>query len=177
MNKFEEEVEKRKIRKKLQKANARALRIIRAKHFERFEDVKGSGITLKFHGSGAFRDAYRISGTSLLIKFPTPYGKKGVLTTTDGKRHTRAEVKKIMRLRNFEVLKDHLPPIHYFNSKTGVMVTTFFRHRAAWILMCRFQDIVSEMVKELTGVVLSDICGDNVKINEKGRLVFIDLGY
>jgi hypothetical protein len=37
--------------------------------------------------------------------------------------------------------------------------------------------LLSGVIKELTGITLEDIVGDNIKKKENGNLVFVDLGY
>lgn len=144
------------------------------------------GMTCIYVGEGAFRTAYRIAQTSLLIKFPLMesfhHRCKGNLVTyriddTDGKYHTRAEVRKIRALSKFKSLRGHLPPVYYYNSRDGVLVTRFFKKAREKDWIYNVCPLLSGVIKELTGVTLGDLFGDNVRKDREERLVFTDLGY
>ena len=142
----------------------RALRLIRKAQPKTNAEALAFGIgPLDKIGEGAFRAAYQIRGTSLLIKFPLG----------GYKCHTRAEVRKIQKLSQFKSMRAHVPPVYYYNSKDGVMVTKFYAKGARLLDM---NEVVSKLIKELTGVVLEDIVGDNVKSDGR-HPVFVDLGY
>jgi len=158
----------------------RALRIIRRVQPETVEELrKVLGTPVIEVGQGAFRTAYRINGTSLLVKFPLMYnhrtdGGEDNWTDRDGKNHTRMEVKKIRVLSGYAFMKKHLPPVHYFNGRDGVLVTTYYR-KARWVHSAT-HNLLSKMVKEFCGVVLGDMSPDNLR-TQYGRLIFIDCGY
>lgn len=163
------------------------LRKIRKHSPKNLLETSQLGMRLVRVGSGAFRTAYKIAGTTLLIKFPIMEsfrrGKDGVLFPyhkydADGKYHTRAEVRKIRALSEFKSLHKHLPPVYYYNSADGVMVTQYFNKASEDDLICGMGPLLSGVIKELTGVTLEDLFGDNMRIDpDKSRLVFTDLGY
>jgi hypothetical protein len=148
----------------------RALRIIRRAQPKTVEDARDLPIGgLTFVDEGAFRKAYRIRGTNLLIKFP--------LNRLDDvcKIHTRMEVKKIRALREFPVIRKHIPPVYYFHSRDGVMVTRYYPKSKG--LMGATHQLISDMIKGFCGVILGDLCSDNLRTKPYGNLIFIDLGY
>jgi hypothetical protein len=119
--------------------------------------------------NGAFRRAYEIVGTGLVVKFPRP-------DYADNAEHTRDEVKKIRELSKYRSLRSHLPPVYYYNGRDGVMVTDYYP------FICPEEsknEILSDVILELTGIHLDDIMGDNVRMKEPktGNPVFCDCGY
>ena len=165
-------------KRNVQKATRRALRLIRKHHPATLLETSQLCLRLVYHGEGAFRKAYRIAGTKLLIKFPQTADRKTTSYgyTTD-RCHTRSEVRKIKKLREFKSLRTHVPPVYYFNSRHGVMVTEFYPSTAGWRIENEMRVVFSHVIKELTGVVLEDLGDDNFKLNRRGELVFADLGY
>ena len=158
-------------------AKRRALRIIRKIQPKTVSELEVSGLRLReikirtrkgMKANGAFRRAYEIVGTGLVIKFPRP-------DYADNAEHTRDEVKKIRALSNYRSLRKHMPPVYYYNNRDGVMVTDYYR------CICPDKSknsILSDVILEMTGVTLDDLMGDNVRSKEKdGEPVFIDLGY
>jgi|GEM_PF-3952006 hypothetical protein len=157
--------------KNLTKARQRALRIFRKEQFKNYEDA-AKRFTLKEigKGCGSFRRSYRIMGTDLLIKFPRiDAGQR-----TEGKQHTRDEVKKIQILLKYKAFQKHIPPVYYYNRADGVFVTKFYPGRK-WI-KARWTEFVSKLVHEHTGIWIDDITGDNLK-TDGNNLIFVDLGY
>ena len=141
-------------------------------------------------GEGAFRSTYRIAGTTLLIKFPLieSFHKKhfGEVKSefftyrtddSDGKYHTRAEVRKIRILKKFKSLSPNIPPVYYYNSHDGVMVTKYYKKANKDVWIYRVGPLLSGVIKELTGVTLEDLFDDNVRKKENGDLVIVDCGY
>jgi hypothetical protein len=159
----------------------RALKLIRKHQPKNLKEAQALGIGhLQRVGAGAFRTGYRIYGTSLFIKFPVicnnPYSSDEV-TDFEGKNHTRMEVKKIRRLRENKIMAGHMPPIYYFNTRDGVLVTKFYKPVLNWRMDSGKSRILGKLIKALTGVTLADVIGDNLKIDGHDRLIFVDLGY
>jgi hypothetical protein len=156
----------------------RALRLIRRGQPKTVEEAASLLVGLDKIGQGAFRTAYRIRGTNLLIKFPLMYnyGVSGREDWNDkeGKNHTRMEVKKIRALMEFPIMRKHIPPVYYFNGRDGVMVTRYYP-KSKWV-SCATNNLVSDMVKEYCGVTMGDLSPDNLR-TETGNLIFIDCGY
>jgi hypothetical protein len=165
----------------------RALRLIRRGQPKTVTEARASGLTLGEVGKdeGAFRCAYRIYGTDLLIKFPLHYrcrkdeteGGPEVWRNKDGINHTRMEVKKIRALREFPVMRKHIPPVYYFHSRDGVIVTKYYpKVKAKWVQHA-VNRLLGDMVKKYCGVVLGDLTPENLRAVSYENLVIIDLGY
>jgi hypothetical protein len=155
----------------------RALRIIRKVQPKVVIQLEATGLRLReikqhtkkgLKGNGAFRRAYEIVGTGLAIKFPRP-------DYADNAEHTRDEVRKIRELSKYKSLRKHLPPVYYYNGRDGVMVTDYYP------FVCPDKSknaVLSDVIRELTGIHLDDIEGDNVRSRVKdGEPMFCDLGY
>jgi len=157
----------------------RALRLIRKGQPKTVDEARALGLGALIEvGQGAFRTAYRIHGTSLLIKFPLMFKynpQPDSWHDKEGKNHTRMEVKKIRALLEFPMWGKHLPPVHYFNSRDGIMVTKYYRPHKKSVVDAERNMLMGELVKEFCGVVLGDITDDNVRVDRD--LVIIDLGY
>jgi hypothetical protein len=157
----------------------RALRLIRKGQPKTVEEAASLGIGLDEVGKGAFRTAYRIRGTNLLIKFPLMYnyGASGRedWNNKEGKNHTRMEVKKIRALMKFPIMRKHIPPVYYFNGRDGIVVTRYYP-KSRWVPSAT-NNLVYGIIKEYCGVNLGDITPDNVRTEPSCNLVFIDLGY
>ena len=165
----------------IQRANVRALRIIRKFKFATAEDAKKK-LPLVFHGEGAFRKSYRIAGTSLLIKFPVTQANDGSYGYWSDRAHTRSEVRKIRMLAKYKSLRPHVPPVYYFDSKNGVIVTRFYPATSELRTLGAMRNVLTKVIREFAGVVLEDLSGDNATVtrrtgSERGRLIFLDLGY
>lgn len=164
----------------------RTLKLIRKYQPKNIEEARALGIgQLQKIGEGAFREAYRIYGTILLIKFPLIESfhnrVEGNLVTYrtddhDGKYHTRAEIRKIRVLSKFKSLRKAMPPVYYYNSRDGVMVTRYYPKATVKDWTYQIGPLLSDVIKELTGVTLEDLFGDNVR-KKDDSLVITDLGY
>lgn len=164
----------------------KALALIRRIQPKTWDSLANVGFKLRREGYGTFRTCYRIMGTTLLIKFPVECryprqevaGGPKVWSDREGKNHTRMEVKKIRALSEFPMWRKHLPPIHYYNGRDGVLVTTYYRTRPAKNLEALRNRLIGELTKEFCGAVLGDITDDNVRSSTNGEnLVIIDCGY
>lgn len=161
-----------------------ALRLIRKHQPKTLEEAQALGMgALVEVGQGAFRTAYHIYGTNLLIKFPLQCRYRieevsngpEVWHSKEGKNHTRMEVKKIRALSEFPVMRKHLPPLYYYNGRDGVLVTKYYP-KTKWIQQS-FHRLITEMIKEYCGVVIGDLAQDNVRTHAGDNLIFIDCGY
>jgi hypothetical protein len=163
----------------------RALRLIRKGHPKTLEETAALLIGLEEAGTGAFRAAYRIRGTDLLIKFPLKYrcesqetpGGSEVWHDKDGKNHTRMEMEKILALGKFPIMRKHIPHVYYFHSKNGVIVTRYYPKSTSMWVRSATSRLVSEMVKKYCGVTLGDLTPDNLRVKRYDCLIIADLGY
>ena len=163
------------------------LRRIRKHQPKNLLETSQLGMTCVYVGEGAFRNAYRIAETTLLIKFPLieSFHKRGLngqyvtyrTDDMDGKYHTRAEMRKIKALRKFKCLRSHIPTVYYYNGRDGVIVTKYLKKATQTDWAYNVGPLLSGVIKELTGITLEDIFGENVRKNHKEQLVVVDLGY
>jgi hypothetical protein len=155
-----------------------ALRKIRKHQPKNLLEVSELGMVCVHVGEGSFRRSYRIANTTLIIKFPIVECPYTYATDDDGKYHTRAEVRKIRALSKFKCLRMYLPPVYYYSSADGVMVTKFYKFATERDWAHNIGPILSGTIKALTGVTLEDLFGDNMRLDkDKNRLIFVDLGY
>jgi hypothetical protein len=162
-------------------AKRRALRIIRKVQPKVVIQLEATGLKLReikirtrkgMKGNGAFRRAYEIVGTGLVVKFPRPEYSRGVGWVNA--EHTRDEVKKIRALSQYCSLRPHMPPVYYYNGRDGVMVTDYY----PFVCPDKAKNVIlSDVIFELTGIPLDDVMGDNVRMKETGNPVFVDCGY
>src|SRR5271156_2208796 len=171
------------MRDKNRNLTRRALNTIRRIQPKNFPEASRV-LRMRYIGSGAFRAVYRLTGTNLVIKFPLECrnrteevsGGPEVWNSNEGKSHTRAEVRKIRRLLRFSMWEKHLPPIFYFNSKDGVLVTRYYP-KTKWAKEATLR-LVRELTRKFCGVILGDLAGDNLSIGKMtDTLVILDLGY
>lgn len=131
------------------------------------------GIPLVREGAGIFRVAYRVKKLPLLVKFPVDDDATG------GKAHSANEVRKIRRLSKFRWVKSYLPTIYFHDKQSGVLVVSwhdeFATDNDAFIALGA---LASRALKIATGVLVSDIHGDNVRRGaQRRKIILIDLGY
>ena len=135
-------------------------------------DFRALKLPLRFIGAGVFREAYRIVGFDLVVKFPQgSYGQK----------HNVTEARRIARLSRFRYLRKHLPKIHYLDPK-GVMVMRYYENaKRDWDSMDAMGELIEKLIYKATGVDCSDIhggnCGLRLRGDETPELILLDLGY
>jgi hypothetical protein len=132
---------------------------------------------LKEIGEGVFRKTYRISGTSLVVKFPLRDSERDA---REGRQHSAAEVRRIKKLSGVPVIKGYLPKVYYHDKSSGVVVMSFhpkFNDRDDQIES--LGTLITHLIRRFTGVTVSDIHCDNVNMrtHRKKAAVLIDLGY
>lgn len=162
----------------------RVLRKVRKNHPAGPEDFKKLGIRIRPLGVGAFRSVYRVNGVNLVVKFPRP-GTDFIIN----KIHTRTELARIKKFRRFGWMRKYLPKVYYHNSKTGVSIIEFYDDskqmmtRGIWgnsqqqrmQAMC---NMAQDLIHRLTGTRMTDITDENVRVDQKKRVVkLIDLAY
>lgn len=154
---------------------ATALRLIRKNQYATV-DAARKDLSLRYVGAGSFRHTYLIADADLVIKFP--HREDDGTGANDGKVHTRAEFRKIKKLSKFKSLRKHLPLVYYYSSADGVIVTQYYQTASAGEYARFAGPLMSGVIKELTGVALEDLYGDNTRLHKSGKgLVFVDLGY
>src|ERR1700675_3136620 len=166
---------------KVKMTQARALKLIRQHRPENLLTVTNLGLNLIHVGSGAFRSAYRIKDTDLVIKFPQESDKRYA------KFHSAAEVRKIKHFTQYKSLRPHVPKIYYHDTKTGVIVMKRYYpiSKSEGPLVNHHNDgefdwrllLIGKLIKDLTGKSFEDGSGSNLAVDEKNVLKFIDIGY
>jgi hypothetical protein len=157
--------------------NQLALRLIKKNRPKTHSEMSLLGLKLVHVGTGAFRAVYRIRGTDFAIKF--------LRDGFDG--HSRWEVNNIRKLRVSKSLRPHLPKIHYYDKHAGVIVMDYYtkynKKRANMPHPARTygditweRELLSDLIKELTGVDFSDLCDDNLRLDDKNIVKFVDVG-
>jgi hypothetical protein len=132
-------------------------------------------------GTGAFRSVYRIKGTDYVIKFPEP--NNNYL----GIDHAQDEVKNIEKMKKIKCLRPHLPKIHHYDRKSGVIVMDYYtRYRdkqankphptrtygdISWE-----RELISDLIRILTGVWFNDLWDENLKLDKNNIVKFVDVG-
>jgi len=158
--------------------NRLALTLIKKNRPKTHLETQLLGLKLVHLGTGAFRAVYRIKGTDFVIKF-----------LTDGffDEHSRDEVNNIKKLAKSKSLRPHLPRIHYYDPKLGVIVMNYYtrynKTRANKPHPARaYGDItwervlISDLIKELTGVNFSDLWDENLRMDKNDVVKFVDVG-
>jgi hypothetical protein len=156
-----------------------ALKKIRTQHPTSRSEFVSAGLSLKEIGEGVFRKTYRISGTSLVVKFPLRDSERDA---REGRQHSAAEVRRIKKLSGVPVIKGYLPKVYYHDKKSGTVVMSYhkkFNNQEAQFE--KLGELTTRLIRRLTGVTVGDIHGGNVNVKDnapkKPSLVFIDLGY
>jgi hypothetical protein len=134
-------------------------------------DFKAAGIRLRYIDEGAFRQVYKVSGCPLVVKFPLD---------KDGIQHSVSEIRRIRQLGRIKELVPHLPKIHYFDRKSGVLVTHFYprpKNDAETVEL--LGKVIKKLVSRIARVGMSDIHADNVRKHRGDWMsaIFTDLGY
>lgn len=154
--------------------------VLRKINKHRPEDVaalRALGIGVKYIGDGAFRIAYRILGTDLVIKFPIEEGSEG--DRSGGIAHTRAEARRIARLSE-TVLRAHVPKVYYVDDKNGVIVMKFYEKSRTSARAHHFGQMLAKVVRKHLHINLRDLGHNNIRRTKDGwRTIGImtDLGY
>jgi hypothetical protein len=159
-----------------------ALRLIKLWKPRTFEGFAMTGMRLTFIGCGAFRQVFQIAALPLVVKFPKTDDDD--LKTCI--RHSVIEVRKIKALREFSILRPHLPKIYYFDKASGVIVMEYIDDTK---IKSDFADtdaaraygvdrLVARLIKAHTGITVEDFSADNVRYDRKTRFIkLIDLAY
>lgn len=136
-------------------------------------------IKLVYIDEGAFRKGYRVSGLPLVVKIPIQTLSKS--DTRWNKRHSAAEVRKIVKLQKFCFMRRHLPKVYYFDGPSGVLIVKYYDNGEGKNLMCQDENkleaafkFTQRRIRCLTGVSIHDISMDNLRM-DRGEVKFIDL--
>lgn len=136
------------------------------------------GFPLQWIGSGTFRDAYHVTGTSLVIKVPRFDSDKATLKYNI--QHARDEFSiwrrmKVAKLK-YAAFKSYLPELIYFDTKTGIMVVRKYNK-------VRYSKIANKLIRELEASITAtmktaeaDIHYGNLGLDKDGNIKIIDMG-
>ena len=153
-------------------------------------DLKELAIRVKPIGSGAYRKAYRIIDTDIVIKFPD----SAYLEEWEGGEdnaynecldHARQEIKVIRRIETvgkYKGLRPLLPNVYYTNMRHGVIAMEYCKplrysskNQAISSLISQFAYAIATG-KDNKGWDDYDIRRANIGINNNGAYKIIDLG-
>ena len=140
------------------------------------EEFRAAGIKLRYIDHGVFREVYKIQGCPLVVKFPLNEEQD----FDGGVQHSASEVRRIARLSRIQELKPHLPRVHYFDKKNGVLVMSYYHRMTPERGVELLGKIVQKLVSKIARVQMTDIHADNIRVQKGagvGRLVFVDCGY
>jgi len=142
---------------------------IRGAHVNTVQAVLFAGYAMKYIGSGMFRNVYKIIGANLVVKIPI--GAKG-------RRHALGEWEAYNRVLKSKLkylpLKAHMPTIHGFNRRTGVMVMELYRPSGKRDRKAIIK--IGDVARVCCGKYC-DLHVDNVFKDQFGEYRIIDLGY
>lgn len=128
------------------------------------------GTKLKFIGSGCFREVYLPKRClKVVIKFPL---QSDLMV---GYIHACAEERRIKKLRRIKELKHHIPEVLYFDKKFGITVLPYVPSPYSDELYAVY-GLLSKLIRRIGKTNLRDIYG-NVGMDNRGRIVILDVGY
>ena len=158
-----------------------AVRRIKTFKPETPEEFADAGVPVlddkNFVYAGVFREVYRIVGVPLVVKFPLG---DSYSETSEGRRHTNAEVNRIKRLSAFPVMRKYLPKVYYHDKASGIVVMRYYAELDEWTDDTMLNKFIQNLIKDITGIQLSDVHDGNVRSSNgkpTGRPVMIDCGY
>jgi hypothetical protein len=134
--------------------------------------LKSCKFTLRFLGSGSFRDVYEIVGSGYVVKFPNQSG---------GESHAENERRtwnKIRKSKRFAEIHKYLPSQMYLNRRSGCIVMPLYEE-ADDPQYDDEMDEVADIIHRITGNSDNDLASDkwdNWGVDQEGKLVMIDLG-
>lgn len=140
-------------------------------------------LPLHFLGEGAFRTAYSIIGTPLILKIPQlldgseAYDYEGDEINIG---HAAVEYRTYRRIlfskdRAIKQLHPYMPDIYYFHEATGVTLMhryELLRGKGAASKRREIQHLFSDTL----GVCDADFHSENVGVDEHGKIKLLDLG-
>ena len=146
-------------------------------HPKTLKDFKKIKLELIPLSRGAYRTAYRIKGSNVVVKIPVSDDSSNLV-------HAREEIKAINQIKRFKrknakIIK-MLPEIYYFDDKSGVTAMKYYkkiRGNLAYTVSGLVEDIIELIYPKDTYVGGMDIHGSNVHVDENGNTIIIDLGY
>lgn len=135
--------------------------------------LRREGMTLRLLGVGAYREAFRIKNSDVVVKFPR------TKTESEGKKHGRQEMARIKRLSESTCLREFLPEVVYYDHDTGVIAMRYYgTFRGFEEQADAMGTMIQKLVTRISGVRCTDVHTENVR-RGRGRkdCVLIDLGF
>lgn len=162
-------------------STAKAIRLIRQHKPVTPKQWADLGFKFEFLGAGIFREVTRIKGTDLVVKSPLAdkHPKTGALDYSAGIAHSKAEMNRLGRLSRIDALKPYLPIVYYYDQKYGQIVMKYYPPIKQDMKVELLGKVIKTLVSKLTGVQMSDIHDDNLRMKRADWEVpvFVDLGY
>lgn len=137
------------------------------------EDVlRNCELPLKFLGDGAYRTAYQVVNTDIIIKF----ANSGFAMEHSLKEYKAAKTIKESKLTKYRTIKKHMPEIYHYDVETGISVGRFYKLLPAKANGIR--ERLAEKIRVAVGVNYTDLENSgNVGKDRRGILKIIDAGF
>jgi len=161
-----------------------ALRKIKTYRPTSLKEFKTLGLLGRYVGSGVFRESFRIRGTNLIVKFPLNESRHGRTPVyKSGIAHSRAEMRRVHKLKKIKALRAHLPKVWYYDKTHGIVVMPHYIKLGGyggWNKIEMLGKVINKLMKQYAHTAMNDIQGDNTRMTAgkyNKRIVFVDLGY
>ena len=132
-------------------------------------------LPLQFLGEGAYREAYQIVGTNLVIKLPIHNGDLSLADCLEHSADERSHLEAIRGDNKLKPLWPYLATFHYFNPDTGVVLVEKYDPVPAKKYRSQM-NMIEGMFYDLMPGGDSDLHYDNFGLDAKGNLKVIDCG-
>lgn len=146
---------------------------LRAVRPTRVGQLRAAGLKLKLLGVGAYREAFKVTNSDVVIKFPASK------TTSEGIKHSAMEIKRIRKLRESSTLTPFLPEVIFYDRKAGVVAMRHYETFENFELQAdALGKMIGKMMSRISGMRCTDVHTENVR-RGRGKLdaVLIDLGF
>lgn len=134
-------------------------------HPSSLDEAKNLGLELTFVAKGVAREAYRL-GDNLLVKFE--------YSPEDQTAKEIRVIKKVYTNKEFKDLRKHIPPVYYGNEKNKVIIIKYYEKKLNYPARYNHRELADEL---RTRLKVTDMHENNFRVDEKGNLIAIDLGW
>ena len=156
-------------------------RVIKLVDTHRPKDITSAlycGLPLKYAGDGAYRTAYEVVGTNLVIKFPK--NDEGMLI--HNQQHSLHEYQAILKVlrskaKSLQALRKHMPKVYYCN-RDGVMIVRKYKLLSEHRKADKIRALLSQQICKVLKLYSADLENSgNVGIDGRGTLKVLDAGF
>jgi hypothetical protein len=132
---------------------------------------------LRFLGKGLFREGFKVVNSDVVVKFPLEFSMNDD-DPTEGRIHSKQEIRRLKRLKKEGTLKRYLPEIFYYNTKTGVIAMRYYEEFDNFEEQAdAMGQMMGTLIPRVTRVRCDDIHTENIRRGPNDRAILIDLGY